>query len=102
MSVMRSGGIGLAGLLLLLGLLSAPRALADKVIGGTIQDIDRSGLQVILRTDLDLGETQILSVVLPVADATMMQGLERGDRVAVKLDRDGKVSRIVKTPEPKG
>lgn len=102
MSSMRSVGIGLAGLVLALGLLPAPRALADKVIGGTIQDIDRSGLKVILRTDLDLGETQILSVVLPVPDATMMQGLERGDRVAVKLDRDGKVSRIVKTPEPKG
>jgi len=99
---MRAGGIGLAGLVLMLGLLSASSALADKVIGGTIQDIDRSGLKVILRTDLDLGETQILSVVLPVADATMMRGLEKGDRVAVKLDRDGKVSRIVKTPEPKG
>lgn len=99
---MRPSRIGLAGLLLMLGLTCVPVALADKVLGGTIQDIDRAGLKVILRTDLDLGETQVLSVVLPVADATMMQGLQKGDYVAVKLDKDGKVSRIVKAPEPRG
>lgn len=79
-----------------------PQAAADKVIGGTLQDIDRNGLKVILQTDLDVGETQILSVVLPVPSARMVQGLQRGDYVAVELDEDGKVSRIVKTPGPRG
>jgi Cu/Ag efflux protein CusF len=98
---MKRHGIAAALLVFLLGAWPL-QAVADKVIGGTVQDIDRSGLKVILQTDLDVGETQILSVVLPVSSVTMVQGLQRGDYVAVELDKDGKVSRIVKAPGPRG
>jgi len=45
---------------------------------------------------------------LPVADASLLQGLSKGDRVSIEMDEQGRVTTIVKTipdkksaPEPR-
>lgn len=73
------------------------------LIGSTIEEIDVAGLKVTIKTDQ--GE----SLSLSVANAEVMKGLTKGDRVSLELDVQGRVMKIVKitpdlkfAPEPKG
>lgn len=74
-------------------------------VGGTIKNIDWTGLKVTIQTDR--GKTESL----PVASADLMKGLTEGDHVSVEVELDemGKVLKVVKivpdgkvAPEPKG
>lgn len=72
-------------------------------IGSTIEEIDLAGMKIIIKTDQ--GE----SLSLSVANAEVMKGLTKGDRVSLELDVQGRVRKIVKiapdlkiAPEPKG
>jgi hypothetical protein len=72
-------------------------------IGGTVEEIDHAGLQVTILTEMGKKES------LPVANADVIKGLAKGDRVNVEMDEQGKVKTIVKTspekqiaPEPRG
>jgi len=97
----------MVSLLLLLGVTFSPSqgtlVASTTFIGSTIEEIDLAGLKVTIKTDQ--GE----SLSLPVANAEVMKGLTKGDRVSLELDVQGKVMKIVKTapdlkiaPEPKG
>ena len=72
-------------------------------IGGTVEEIDHAGLQVTIQTEMGKKES------FPVANAEVIKGLAKGDRVSVEMDEQGKVRTIVKTtpdkkvaPEPQG
>ena len=72
-----------------------------KFVGGTIEEIDHTGLRVTIQTEMGQKES------LPVADAEVIKGLTKGDRVSVEMDEQGKVMKIVKlapdrsgAPEP--
>ena len=68
-----------------------------KFVGGTIEEIDPAGLQVTIQTELGKMES------LPLADAAVIKGLTKGDRVSVEMDEQGKVMKIVKlAPDRKG
>ncbi|HKW86627.1 MAG TPA: hypothetical protein VJM82_06135 [Nitrospiraceae bacterium] len=79
------------------------RVAVTTFIGSTIEEIDSAGLKVTVKTDQ--GE----SLSLSVANAEVMKGLTKGDRVSLELDVQGRVRKIVKiapdlkiAPEPKG
>lgn len=97
----------MVSLLLLLGVTFSPSqgtlVASTTFIGSTIEAIDLAGLKVTIKTDQ--GE----SLSLPVANAEVMKGLTKGDRVSLELDVQGRVMKIVKiapdrkiAPEPKG
>jgi hypothetical protein len=97
----------MVSLLLLLGVTFSPSqgtlVASTTFIGSTIEAIDLAGLKVSIKTDQ--GE----SLSLPVANAEVMKGLTKGDRVSLELDVQGRVMKIVKiapdlkiAPEPKG
>ncbi len=72
-------------------------------IGSTIEEIDLAGLKITIQTNE--GNRHYM----PVANAEIMKGLAKGDRVSLELDVQGRVVKIVKTapdlkiaPEPKG
>lgn len=68
-----------------------------KFVGGTIEEIDHAALRVTIQTDMGQKES------LPVADAEVITGLAKGDRVSVEMDEQGKVMKIVKlAPDRKG
>jgi len=92
--------VTIVSVLLLVGLTisvgQADRGVAPTFLGGTIQAIDPAGLNIILKTDQ--GKTELL----PVANADVVKGLVKGDRVSVELDEKGAIIKIVKAPaEPK-
>lgn len=106
--------IGLLSMLVVMGMVITPSQAASpsqgepvvvKFIGGTIESVDPAGLRVTIMTDFGGKES------LPVADASVLMGLAKGDRVSVEMDEQGTVKKIVKTtpdqkgkpaPEPKG
>ena len=68
-----------------------------KFVGGTIEEMDPAGLRVTIQTERGKKET------FPIADASMLMGLTRGDRVSAEMDDQGKVLKIVKlAPHVKG
>lgn len=94
-------------LLFLLGVIFSPSqatlVASTTFIGSTIEDIDLAGMKITIKTDQ--GE----SLSLSVANAEIMKGLTKGDRVSLELDVQGRVMKIVKitpdlkiAPEPKG
>ncbi len=97
----------LASMLLVTGIIIAPTQAAEpmqqgtpalaKFIGGTIESLDPSTLKVTIMTDAGKKEA------LQVADASVLMGLAKGDRVSCETDDQGMVKNIVKTtPDPKG
>jgi Cu/Ag efflux protein CusF len=95
----------LASMLLVTGLIITPSQAAEpsqgipafaKFIGGTIESVDPSALKVTLLTDV--GKTESF----PVADASILMGVTKGDRVSCEMDDQGMVRKIVKTTDPKG
>jgi Copper binding periplasmic protein CusF len=79
------------------GPLSVTDPVFTKFIGGTIEEIDHAGLRVTIQTEQGSKES------LTVADASLLQGLSKGDRVSVEMDEQGKARTIVKTmPNRKG
>ncbi|OLC40633.1 MAG: hypothetical protein AUH74_07680 [Nitrospirae bacterium 13_1_40CM_4_62_6] len=99
--------IAVLGLLLVVGLMivpsqaGGPLSLTDpvfaKFIGGTVEEIDHAGLRVTIQTEQGKKES------LQVADASLLQGLSKGDRVSVEMDEQGKARTIIKTmPNKKG
>ena len=104
----------LLSMLLVMGVVIAPSQAASpslgelmfvKFIGGTIESVDPAGLRITILTELGNKES------FPVADASVLMGLTKGDRVSVEMDEQGTVKQIVKTtpdikgkpaPEPKG
>lgn len=104
---MRTLVIAVLSLLLVVGLMivpsqaGGPLSVTDpvlaKFIGGTIEEIDHAGLRVTIKTEQGNKES------LMVADASLLQGLSKGDRVSVEVDEQGKARTIVKTmPNKKG
>jgi len=84
------------------GPLSPTDPVFAKFIGGTIEEVDHSGLRVTMQTEQGKKES------FPVADASVLMGLSKGDRVSIEMDEQGKVRMIVKTtpdkksaPEPR-
>ena len=68
-----------------------------KFVGGTIEEMDPAGLRVTIQTERGKKET------FPIADASMLMGLTKGDRVSAEMDDQGKVLKIVKlAPHVKG
>ena len=99
--------VTLFSLLLVLGMAVTPSQaaplgsgeplLAKDSLNGTIADVDRTGLQVTILTDLGQKES------LPVTKVSVLVGLTQGDRVNCEMNDDGKITKIVKTaPIPKG
>ena len=98
--------VTLFGLVVVLGPLIAPgRAISlnptdltlVKFVGGTIEEMDPAGLRVTIQTERGKKET------FPIADASMLMGLTKGDRVSAETDDQGKVLKIVKlAPNMKG
>src|SRR2546422_10120400 len=92
----------IAGLVLLLvvGLMivpsqaGGPLSLTDpvfaKFIGGTVEEIDHAGLRVTIQTDQGQKES------LQVADASLLKGLSKGDRVSVEMDERSEERRVGK------
>ena len=104
---MRTLVIAVLSLMLVVGLMTVPSqaggplSLTDpvfaKFIGGTVEEIDHASLRVTIQTEQGKKES------LPVADAALLQGLSKGDRVSVEMDEQGKVTTIVRTmPNKKG
>jgi len=94
-------------LLLLWGVLFSPSHGAlfatTTFIGSTIEEIDLAGLKITIQTSEGNRHS------MPVANAEIMKGLIKGDRVSLELDLQGRVVKIVKivpdlkiAPEPKG
>jgi Cu/Ag efflux protein CusF len=97
--------LALASMLFVTGLIITPGQAAEpsqgipafaKFIGGTIESVDPSALKVTLLTDGGKKES------LRVADASVLMGLTKGDRVSCEMDDQGMVRKIVKTTDPKG
>ena len=95
----------LASMLLMTGIIITPGQAAEpsqgipgfaKFIGGTIESLDPSTLKVTILTDMGKKES------LPVADPSVLAGLNKGDRVSCEMDDQGMVRKIVKTTDPKG
>lgn len=69
----------------------------SKFIGGTIESVDPSTLNLTILTDVGKKE------FLHVADASVLTGLAQGDRISCEMDEKGMVKNILKTtPDPKG
>jgi Cu/Ag efflux protein CusF len=83
------------GLMIVPSQAGGPLSLTDPVftrfIGGTIEEVDHASLRVTIRTEQ--GKKELLTV----ADASLLQGLSKGDRVSVEMDEQGQARTIVKT-----
>ncbi len=78
---------------------------AKSSIGGTVESVDPAGLKITILTDTGQKES------LPVKDASVIAGINKGERVFCEMNEEGKVAKIVKAtplpnnfpaPEPKG
>jgi Cu/Ag efflux protein CusF len=73
------------------GPLSLTDSIFAKFIGGTIEELDHASLRITIQTEQGKKES------LTVADASLLQGLSKGDRVSVEMDEQGQARMIVKT-----
>lgn len=69
---------------------------AASLLGGTVLAIDREAQQVILQ--MPEGHPS----VFPASTKDLLKDVKIGDRVSIEVDRDGKITKLIKLPVDQG
>lgn len=65
-------------------------ATGASLLGGTVLSIDREARQLILQ--MPEGHASLF----PAADETVLKDIKVGDRVSIELDREGKITKLIR------
>jgi hypothetical protein len=84
----KRGLVGASVLLLLL--LCGGLAMAVGLLGGTVLSIDKESRQLTLQMP------EGYSTLFPAANEAVLKDIKVGDRVSIELDREGKITKLIR------
>ena len=77
-------------------LVAGDAAMGASLLGGTVLSIDKEARQLILQ--MPEGHPSLF----PAATEALLKDVKVGDRVSIELDRDGKITKLIKLPIDQG
>ncbi|HZN44499.1 MAG TPA: copper-binding protein [Nitrospiraceae bacterium] len=77
-------------------LVAGDAAMGASLLGGTVLSIDREARQLTLQ--MPEGHPSRF----PAASEALLRDVKVGDRVSIELDRDGKITKLIKLPIDQG